>query len=79
MRHGMKFNQVSSTYFIQTLRTAQSYYKHIRQATTPWNEISQNDFSRYFLNKDGSAGFQEVRREANWTAGEPDVIFMERM
>ena len=124
----MKFDIVSSTYFIQTLRTAQAYYKHIRQATTPWNEISQNDFSRYFINKDGSAGFvvssdgeltsvysaikgrgdkimdsailhgachldcfdgylvtfyarhgfQEVRREKNWTEGEPDVVYMEK-
>ena len=23
-------------------------------------------------------GFQEVRREPNWTPGEPDVVFMER-
>jgi hypothetical protein len=124
-----KFGQVSYTYFVQTLRGVQNSYKMIREATTPWNQISNDEGTRYYLTKAGHMGFAiskdgeltsvysaikgkgdilmkeaikrgashldcfdgylpkfynrhgfvETGREANWTAGEPDVIFMERV
>ena len=37
-----------------------------------------NCFDGYLVNFYKARGFVEVNREANWTAGEPDVVFMER-
>lgn len=35
-------------------------------------------FDGYLLKLYARHGFEEVRREANWTAGGPDVVFMRR-
>lgn len=124
-----KFVNVSYNCFKGALRAVQANYKHVRQATTPWNELHNEDGTSYYLAGcpsymgfalspsgeltsvfsaikgkgdhilsnavrcgachldcfDGYLptfyarhGFKEVKREANWTAGEPDVVFMER-
>lgn len=36
-----------------------------------------NCFEGYLTEFYAKHGFEEVDREANWTAGEPDVVFME--
>lgn len=137
MPKSINFKNVSPAMFLNQLEWAQEDNETIRQATTPVDEITQNDGVSYFIGfamndqgynynnpvgfaisstgeltsvfstvkgmgdiilteacKRGAChldcfdgylpkfyarhGFQEVRREANWTAGGPDVIFMER-
>jgi hypothetical protein len=123
------FSNVTEQQFIKAIKFCQENYKHIRQATTAWNELHCEDGTSYYLSGnpafmgfalsstgeltsvfsaikgkgdtilsnairrgachldcfDGYLptfyarhGFQEVRREPNWTPGEPDVVFMER-
>ena len=123
------FINVSFNHFKGALRLAQVNYKHIRQATTPWDELKDKDGTSYYLagspafmgfavSADGELtsvystikgkgdiileqackrgachldcfdgylpsfyqrhGFKEVRRELNWTVGQPDIVYMER-
>ena len=122
------FVKVSSNEFKESLKRVQSFYKVIRESTTPWNEIETKDvkffiagcpaFMGFAVSENGELtsvfsaiqgkgdtimreaikqgakhldcfdgylptlyarhGFHEVRREANWTKGEPDVVYMER-
>ena len=122
------FVKVSGNEFKESLKRVQSFYKVIRESTTPWNEIEIKDvaffiagcpaFMGFAISENGELtsvfssikgkgdtimkeaikqgakhldcfdgylptfyarhGFQEVRREKNWTEGEPDVVYMEK-
>lgn len=122
------FVKVSGNGFKESLKRVQSFYKVIRESTTPWNEIETKDveffiagcpaFMGFAISENGELtsvfsaiqgkgdtimkeaikqgakhldcfdgylptfyarhGFKEVRREKNWTEGEPDVVYMER-
>ena len=121
------FVQVTGKEFQASLKRVQDKYSHIKQATTPWNEIDLSSnfyiagypaFMGYAVSENGELtsvfssikgkgdtimqdaiqngakhldcfdgylpsfyqrhGFKEVRRELNWTTGQPDIIYMER-
>ena len=121
------FVQVNANEFKESIKRVQNLYKHIKQATTPWNEIDLASnffiagcpaFMGYAVSENGELtsvfscikgkgdiimqdaikngakhldcfdgylpsfyqrhGFKETRREQNWTAGQPDVVYMER-
>lgn len=49
----------------------------LKQAVKKYKFLKLDCFDGYLPGFYGSAGFSETARFANWTEGEPDVVFME--